>query len=95
MAKVAQGIARAAQAVFGVAQQMVDLPHQRRQLYRDFGVQLRALALLQLGNLLTGTLQRAQRALHRDALEHQHQYQRHQPHAQADLLHAPEAFAYG
>ncbi|MNG88153.1 hypothetical protein D3C79_469770 [compost metagenome] len=94
MAQVAQGIARAAQAVFGMAQQVVDLPHQRRQFAGHFGIQLRALALLQLGDLLACPLQWPQRAGHGDALQHQHQDQRHQAHAQADLLQAPETFAY-
>ncbi|MCY1434421.1 hypothetical protein D9M71_504810 [compost metagenome] len=94
MAQVAQGIARAAQAVFGMAEQVVDLPHQRRQLAGHFGIQLRALALLQLGDLLAGPLQRPQRAGNGDALQHQHQDQRYQPQPHADLLHAPEAFAY-
>ncbi len=54
MAQIAQRIARALEAVFGVGQQMVDLRHQRFQLQRHFFVELRALPLLQLGDLLAG-----------------------------------------
>lgn len=94
MTEVAQGIARTAQAVFGMGQQVVDLIHQRLQLAWDLGVQLRALALLQLSDLLARPLQRAQRAGHGETLQHQDQHQRHQPQAQADLLHAPKTLAY-
>ena len=77
-----------------MAKQMVDLPHQRYQLAGHLGIQLRALPLLQLGDLLARPLQRPQRAGNRDALQHQNQDQRHQAHAQADLLQASETFAH-
>ncbi|MNN02297.1 hypothetical protein D3C81_1149530 [compost metagenome] len=94
MSKVAQGIARAAQAIFGVSQQVVDLCNQRFELAWHLGVELRALALLQLGDLSTHALKRAQRTGNGDALQHQYQDQGDQTQAQADLLHAPELLAH-
>ncbi|MNF56278.1 hypothetical protein D3C84_377600 [compost metagenome] len=94
MAKVAQGIARALETVFGMRQQMVDLCHQRLQLPGHLCVQLRTLALLQLGDLLTSTFQRTQGSPHRDALQQQNHQQPRQPQPQANLAHALEARAH-
>ncbi len=71
-----------------MAEQVVDLLHQRLQFHRRLLVQLLALPLLQLGDLLSGALQRAQRQAHGVALQQQqgeqgeaHQAQTAQPHA--------------
>ena len=93
VAKIAQGIARALEAVLGVRQQMVDLRHQRLQLYRDLIVQLRALPLLQLGDLLAGLFQGTQRPTYGNPLQHQNQQQPRQSQPEADLLHAQETVA--
>ncbi|MNH12564.1 hypothetical protein D3C79_721100 [compost metagenome] len=77
-----------------MGQQVVDLRDQGLKFCRYLSIELRTLALLQLGDLFAGTLQWAQRARHGDALQHQDQQQRDQAQAQADLLHAPEAIPY-
>ena len=74
---------------------MVDLRHQRLQFHRHLVIELRALALLQLGDLLSGLFQWAQGAAHGDPLQQQNQQQPRQPEAQADLLHAPKTLAHG
>ena len=94
MPQVTQGIARAFEAIFGVGQQMVDLRHQRFQLHRHGFVELRTLALLQLGDLLAGLFQRAQGAAHGNPLQQQNQQQPRQPQPEADLLHATETLAH-
>ena len=95
MAEVTQGVARAFEAVFGMGQQVVDLRHQRLQLHRHLGIQLRALALLQLCNLLARSFQRAQGPAYGDPLQDQDQQQRRQPEDQADLAHQAKTFPHG
>ncbi|MNV56381.1 hypothetical protein D3C71_1486610 [compost metagenome] len=73
---------------------MVDLRHQWLQLHRHLIIELRALALLQLRDLLAGLFQRTQGAAHGNPLQQQNQQQPGQTQAQPELLHAPEAFAY-
>ncbi|MNE96789.1 hypothetical protein D3C80_1950350 [compost metagenome] len=60
MAEVAQGIARALERVFGMGEQVIDLRYQRLQLCRYPSIELCTRTLLQLGNLLSRSLQRAQ-----------------------------------
>ena len=73
MPQVAEGVAGALEAVFGVRQQVVDLRHQGLQLKWHLSIELRALALLQLSDLVARGLQRAQGTAHRDPLQNQHQ----------------------
>ncbi|MNV64152.1 hypothetical protein D3C71_1567810 [compost metagenome] len=94
MAEIAQGIARTLEAVFGVGQQMVDLRHQRLQFHWHLVVELRALALLQLGDLFAGLFQWPQSTAHGDALQQQNQQQPRQPECEPDLLHPLKALAH-
>ncbi|MNR32590.1 hypothetical protein D3C85_1501880 [compost metagenome] len=55
---------------------------------------MRALALLQLRDLLASLLKRTQGPAHCNPLQQQNQQQRCQTEAKPELLHAPEAFAY-
>ncbi|MNG23951.1 hypothetical protein D3C84_1086200 [compost metagenome] len=75
MAEVTQGIAGAFEGIFGVTKQVVNLRNQRVQLLRHPVVQLTALALLQLGDLLANVFQWAQRPAHGDALQGEDQQQ--------------------
>jgi hypothetical protein len=92
VAEVAQGIARTLEAVFGVGQQMVDLRHQRLQFHRHLIVELRALALLQLGDLLARGFQRAQGA--RTVIRCSSRISNAASPSPGRPAHAPEALAH-
>ena len=95
MPEIAQRIARTLEGVLGMAQQVIDLRHQRLQLLRHLAVQLGAPALLQLGDLLAHPFQRAQRRTHRVTLGQQDQQQRGSAEPQSQPLQAAKALQNG
>lgn len=78
-----------------MGQEVVDLAHQRLQLQGHAGIQLAALALLQLGDLPAHPLQRAQGAAHGIALQGEHQQQGGSAQGDPRPLHATEAVEDG
>ncbi len=91
MAEVAQRMPRTLQGFLGLRQQVVDLRDQRLQLHGCLAVQLLALALLQLGDLLAGALQWAQGQGHGVALQQQEYQQCHAHQAQPAQAYPREA----
>src|SRR5690606_31619851 len=89
--EVAQGVPGALEGVIGVRQQTIDLRHQRSQFMRGLDVQLPALALLQLCNLLASAFQWAQGELHCVALQQQEHQQNQADEPQSCEAHLAKA----